>query len=304
MRKGLIVLILAFVGTLAPLRPATAQVDSEITDATPDPFDSGDPYVYVRYSAWWDGTVWCGIDGGCMDVWCDVDSAEMDLSGDYIHSYRSDGGSELTDYDVVAPGTMQDQWYVGQTWVSWSNGGFGYGDYSEYSVYVQAQTPYPLNVRLTIPGYVTGAHNQFPLIKLLYTYAFDSSTGDPADLAKCEIYERLSYSGHIPPNSTFPGTLNPNNVRSLGSAVNGTFQDEHSTPGPVGIADDAYTTTQRFAYKCNNGPVVDFASGSHKGPHDIVRAVQASPAEFSVSKHGYTRPCNLNSSGSAVGWCQ
>ena len=152
-------LVLAAVFRVVPLialllvlpRPAAAQVDGEISDAWPNPFDyypadeeSFSPYVHIYMSAWWDSSVQCGVDGGCQDVWCDATGAGVGILGDdgaYV-GYDVDPGAGWADIaldDYTPPIQMQDLTYHAGASASWSNGEYGYTDRWSDTVYMQAR---------------------------------------------------------------------------------------------------------------------------------------------------------------------
>ena len=133
---------------------------------------------------------------------------------------------------------------------------------------------------------------------LHFDYAWDSSTGDLADLANCTISELVQYTASdLPfPSPPFPAGLNPPNPTILSvPGVDGVAQDNHSTPGtfvkPYAAA--SVTAVQRYRYTCacdNSGnPVVIV------GPINLVRSVFKNPTGtfgFKITKSGSSATIN------------
>lgn len=96
------VLIVAML--LAGGRAASAQVDGHFSYVGPDPFDyyPYDPdnfsdYVAAEWTSWWDTSVYCGYDGGCMgEIWCTADSVDTGV-------YDENGGIDCP-HDGVCGG--------------------------------------------------------------------------------------------------------------------------------------------------------------------------------------------------------
>lgn len=144
--------------------------------------------------------------------------------------------------------------------------------------------PKPVNFRQTAASDSGGG-------VLHFEYAWDSNTGNLADLANCQIGEIVTYpAASIPfPSPPFP-PLSPNNPTIIWvAAAAGTFQDNHSTPGtfvkPYAAA--SVTATQNYRFRCpcenNNNPAVI------SGPISIVRSVSQRPDaqfRFTITKSG------------------
>ena len=173
------------------------------------------------------------------------------------------------------------------------------------SVQVRAAA-YPVNIRINQnignnPFIHNGSTSGLPYI--LYGYAFDSSSGDLADLGQCEVWEQVNYSPSTWPLPPFHGGPSSISAKMEDGTV-GSFVDQHTTAGPMlkdgpVFVSATVTGTQRFKWKCANiagGAFQDFSSGANAGPHDIVRSVMGSSNDwsFTVTKHGQQATCLLN----------
>lgn len=126
---------------------------------------------------------------------------------------------------------------------------------------------------------------------LFFKYAWESSTGNLADLKDCEVDEIVSYPGPNPfvwPRPPWDGkTKNP----EVGGAIPGTdgkMGDEHTTRSFLEPYKEAsFTATQfyRFRTKCHKGG----APENLKGPLSIVRTVKKrkdGKLKYTVTKSG------------------
>jgi Bacterial Ig-like domain (group 2) len=114
---------------------------------------------------------------------------------------------------------------------------------------------------------------------LHFTYAWDSTSGNLADLSACTVGEIVTYQGGNPfnwPSPPFPANSNQNPIVADGAATGGLgVDDNYLYPSstfvkPYSIA--SFTATQYFRYKCtnvNNGNYVNLL-----GPLSITRSVQ------------------------------
>ena len=105
---------------------------------------------------------------------------------------------------------------------------------------------------------------------LHFEYAWDSNTGNVADLSKCQVGERVSYPGGSPfawPRPPYSGSTNNPTILWV-PGIDGTGQDNHShvafiKPYKMNVFD----ATQEYRYKCDYpghviGPI-DFIGWSH-----------------------------------------
>jgi len=131
---------------------------------------------------------------------------------------------------------------------------------------------------------------------LRFNYAWDSSTGNLADLSQCTVGEIVSYPGANPfpwPNPMNRSTPNPT-VIDL-AATGGGFQDDHQPPNSFSTPYTAasFTATQHYRYRCpcsNGGNYVNLA-----GPINIVRSVAQNSNgtwRYTVTKSGSSASIN------------
>jgi hypothetical protein len=141
--------------------------------------------------------------------------------------------------------------------------------------------PVPTNFRQTA-GHANGDI-------LHFEYKWDSSTGNPADLASCQVGEKVDYAGPSPFPRPAPFTGSVANPTILWvAATDGQAQDNHSHSAFVKpYVTVSYTATQNYRYQCpcaNNGnPVVI------SGPISIVRVVSKKPDgnfKYTITKSG------------------
>jgi hypothetical protein len=112
---------------------------------------------------------------------------------------------------------------------------------------------------------------------LHFTYSWDSSSGNLADLSACTVGEIVTYPGGNPymwPSPPFPATSSNNPTIAEGAATAGMGVDDNVVSGsfvkPYGAS--SFTATEYFRYKCtnvNNGNYVNLM-----GPLSIARSVQ------------------------------
>jgi hypothetical protein len=134
---------------------------------------------------------------------------------------------------------------------------------------------------------------------LRFNYAWDSSTGNVADLTQCQVGENVSYPGSANP---FPwpspmvrSTPNPTVINLAGTL--GGFQDDHQPPNSFSTPYSAasFTATQQYRFRCtchNSNNYVNLG-----GTIDIVRSViqnSGSPVtwRYQVTKSGGTAGIN------------
>lgn len=133
--------------------------------------------------------------------------------------------------------------------------------------------------------------------RLRFLYAWESSSGNLADLSACTVGEIVTYPGSSPytfPSPPFPNVTVPNPTITGRPGNEGQFQDNHSTPGsfvkPYSAA--SFTATQYYRYSCpckNGGAFVNLV-----GPIDIIRSV--SRVGFSTPDYKFT----ITKSGSSA----
>jgi len=124
---------------------------------------------------------------------------------------------------------------------------------------------------------------------LIFDYAWDSSTGDLADLTNCQISEKVTYAGPDPfiwPSPPWNnGSHNPSILTAAATA--GFAHDEHNSGifiQPYRAA--SFTAAQDYRYQCtdvNNGAIVVIQSQS------IVRTVSKNPDgtfKYVITKNG------------------
>jgi len=136
---------------------------------------------------------------------------------------------------------------------------------------------------------------------LRFQYAWDSSTGNLADLSACVVGEIVTYPGSANPfplpSPPFPAdSFNNPTIINL-AATNGGLQDDHMlSPSTTFVKPYSYssvTATQYYRYSCStyqNGAYVNI-----KGPLSIVRTVSQNGSggwEFTVTKSGATAIIN------------
>ncbi len=218
-----------------------------------------------------------------------VDMGWLTLSANYITAYvtHSSDNSEVATFTAPAKGTAiaPGSTFLRAQWTEWYNdeehlpgGGFECvavpaTAMSEASCNVEPPCAFPVNFRQT------GVTDEGDGV-LRFTYAWDSSTGNLADLANCVIGEIVTYpNGNpftwpSPPYASDSGTPNPT-VRD-GGATTGQSPDTHIHKGfrtPYTFA--TFTATQTYRYKCpckNGGAYVNLV-----GPIEIRRTVQFVP---------------------------
>jgi hypothetical protein len=116
---------------------------------------------------------------------------------------------------------------------------------------------------------------------LQFQYAWDSSTGNPADLSNCMVGEITTYPGSnnpftwpSPPYQSNTGTPNPT-IREVNGNL-GAAPDTHiHKPFQQPYIFNTFTATQYYRYKCpckNGGAYVNLV-----GPIQIVRTVEIVP---------------------------
>lgn len=127
---------------------------------------------------------------------------------------------------------------------------------------------------------------------LHFEYAWNSSTGNLADLANCEGGERVDYqAADIPwPSPPFRANISPPNPTILNvPGRDGAAQDNHSTPGPFvqPYRAASFTASQIYRFHCpchQNDAWVTLM-----GPLNITRAVSQNPNgswKFTITKSG------------------
>lgn len=128
---------------------------------------------------------------------------------------------------------------------------------------------------------------------LTFRYAWESSTGDPADLSNCLVDERVDYPGGNPfcwPSPPWTNcSHNPTSPPGV-LATDAVARDVHSSePFTKPYRVDSFSATQRYRYQClcdNNGaPIVLL------GPITITRSVAQNPDgtfRHTITKSGLT----------------
>ena len=200
------------------------------------------------------------------------DNSDAQISGanyyDYVNVYgNSEGTSTIT-------GSAYDSYYCGGT-VSGS---------------VQVVCPVPINYTQT-SGY--GDSNGI----LHFQYAWDSNTGNLADLFACTVREYVTFPGSSPYNWTSPpyvATSTPWPITLGGPATQGSAPDTHDHPGfRTPYTADSFTATQYYQYICTcangNQPV------NLMGPLYIFRSVSQVNGiwQYSITKSGINATTTL-----------
>jgi YD repeat-containing protein len=135
---------------------------------------------------------------------------------------------------------------------------------------VEVVCPVPTNFRQTFNlGYGGLLH---------FEYAWDSSTGNHADLAACTVGESVTYPNgnpYVAPNPPFNAAYsNPTEINV--AATQGSIPDDHMIPGfTTPYSPSSHTGTQNWRYSCpcaNNGQFVNLM-----GPLSIRRQVSQNP---------------------------
>jgi hypothetical protein len=125
---------------------------------------------------------------------------------------------------------------------------------------------------------------------LHFEYAWDSSTGNRADLSACEVGEHVAYPGPSPfprPSPPFPSGSVQNPTIKWGPATIRGGQDNHRTGNMRFVkpySARTYTATQYYRYRCSRGSPVNLM-----GPISIVRAVSRKRDgnyKFMITKSG------------------
>lgn len=132
---------------------------------------------------------------------------------------------------------------------------------------------------------------------LFFKYAWESSTGNLADLKDCKVDEIVSYPGPNPfiwPRPPWDGkSVNPEVGRDI-PGTDGKMGDEHTTRSFLEPLQEAsFTATQfyRFRTPCHNGG----APENLKGPLSIVRTVKErkdGKFKYTVTKSG--KPASID----------
>jgi hypothetical protein len=190
---------------------------------------------------------------------------------------------QFTDWGVYTP-----DWYA---FLSPAYGPYTYsqqemevGDtYDEASVTI----PYahPVNFRQTSESASGGV--------LYFTYDWDSSTGDKADLSDCQVTEYVTYptnaSTYVWPSPPFNNsTPNPTILPNPAAPGTGSLSDSHSYPGgfvtPYAVR--SFTAQQYYRYKCGTHDWVKMSSLIQ-----ITRSVTQNSDltwKYVISKSGYS----------------
>ena len=136
---------------------------------------------------------------------------------------------------------------------------------------------------------------------LRFTYAWDSSTGNPADLdtSSCTVRERLnfpgtnsSYTWPSPPYISGYTFNNPSFSEPLITASEVGAIDTHTQPGfrtPYQIK--MFTVKQRYQYSCLCARFGEWIT--MKGPINIVRSISNNPWKYTITKSGSSNSVNL-----------
>lgn len=132
---------------------------------------------------------------------------------------------------------------------------------------------------------------------LHFEYAWDSSTGNLADLSQCTVGEKVDYDpADIPfPSPPFRALSPPNPTILNVPGADGMAQDNHSTPGPFvrPYRAASITATQIYRYNCpckSGGAWQTLA-----GPINIVRSVSQNTDgtwKFTITKSGSSATIN------------
>ena len=131
---------------------------------------------------------------------------------------------------------------------------------------------------------------------LHFDYAWESSTGNLADLSRCFLREYVTYPGtgnYFPPSPPFPNAGFPNPDSPGGIPTGGTAVDNHSIGGPNHLpfltpySASSFTSVQKYEYKCpcKNGGAYNTLIGSI----NIVRSVASSTGsnwKYTITKSG------------------
>jgi hypothetical protein len=132
---------------------------------------------------------------------------------------------------------------------------------------------------------------------LTFSYSWNSSIGNLANLSGCTVGEIVDYPGSNPVY-TWPypmiQTSNDPDILNLSGTLGG-FLDNHSPPGSFAKPYNAasFTATQRYRYRCpcaNNGNYVNLT-----GPISITRSVMQNPNgswKYTVTKQGFSATIN------------
>jgi len=181
---------------------------------------------------------------------------------------------------------------------------------------VRFHHPYPINYRQVGPGTDIGGG------VLKFSYMWDSSTGNLADLSNIVIGETITYDGnagtylagdpgsYTPLSPPYSGShYNPTEVSSATVATLGRWQDQHRPVGfsatmPQTPGTYPYTGTQTYWYFDRS----DSVRKTLAGPYAIVRQVRGLPYPlpsdpnnirwfYSISKAGSTASLTLGDFG-------
>lgn len=185
-----------------------------------------------------------------------------------------------------------------------------------YETPVEVQGAHPVDIRINPfapnnPFVDNGSSDHLPYMR--YSYIFESSTGNLADLGECEVLEQVTYpTWPIPPFQTSPGSF----VAKMADGTAGVFVDTHTTQGPMqkdsqgNAAVGSVTATQTCLWRCQNiqnNALQVFTSGANSGTHTIVRSVTTGSGQtgwrFAITKHDVTASCDLSTSGVSTGFC-
>lgn len=133
---------------------------------------------------------------------------------------------------------------------------------------------------------------------LHFDYAWDSSSGNLADLSQCTVGEKVDYnSSDLPfPSPPFPSGLSPTNPTILNvPGDDGVAQDNHSTPGtfvkPYQAASVVASQVYRYSCPCHNSGAFE----TLLGPHNITRTVSQNTNgswKFTITKTGSSATIN------------
>jgi hypothetical protein len=163
------------------------------------------------------------------------------------------------------------------------------------------------------PDYITlalmpasnGSSSNLPHLDPVYTWT--STFGTNANLEPCQIYEVITYDPTENPSPPMPAGDYPLTPEVMSGAKYSSFQDHHDF-GPGGHLvsggpshDVSVVASQEFMFKCFLSGLTQFAHGTNRGPHNIVRTVEWSPFVFRITKHGSDAHCSINAS---TGYCQ
>lgn len=143
-----------------------------------------------------------------------------------------------------------------------------------------AGCPIPINFRSAAPAVCKQSTGT-----LSFVYAWDSSSGNMADLAKCTIQETVTYPNNgvlpsppFPANSPFPNpTIIPANTTPPTYNGNGASTDNQLPPSgqyvPPYTSGTTFTATQNYQYNCACQNTTDFTVFSGFRGIQIVREV-------------------------------